>query len=940
MKPNDSSYWKTYIPLKVNNEETGNLRVKNKVTKSNKLYREIDIILSEIPSENILWSFHDVKERKNIVTNSKDIKKIMSINDNNERVSVKLENKKIKVMDLASVIHTRKYFEFWCNTIYKTRFKAKKIPFHREILFKYSRQFAQQKEAEKKAKSKFGANTIIKESAPINSRYFNQNQISENGNNYDDEIIPNHPTTTTQLLSYLNLKSIPSKLLQPPQRRLLLEDIKKYQLILIVGPSGSGKSTLLKSLHSQNPQQITFKNPEHLKWNNDKCIISQFDDNRNNNKMTMEKAMKLMSSIGLNNIRTWLKPFYILSQGEQYRAAFARLLYESQIEPNKIILMDEFTSVLDRVNSRCMSLAINKCIRQNKNKTSSFILASGNSDIIRYLQPDLLILLGGDNEMKQIINPNNISNDNFKSLIDIKCVLDLPQFAKRKEERIDNNQSISKLMIFDGLQMINKKSYSVDKQVRELKCKVIMDKYAKDTSRILDVEDFNGETITHIPYLQKQDVMRYNKNFNIGIIIGPSGSGKTTSGQRIFGRPIPIKWDKDRNIASHFKSIDILLELLYVVDLKLNVAFSYFDYLSEGEKHRINIARYLQNDKNVIIDEFTSFLDRHCAKKVAKNISDYIYKHDKKNIVFLCCKYDIISSKFGLHPSWIFDVQNKKITHYQPPSNSYISSLKNTHCDYDKNLIKQHKFINIDENAFNPPKIRLVLKWCSHRDFSPTFSKYHYMDATINCNAKCFSVWAYFGIKSNNNDNNKNNKKGKSDKEEADDDEEDDDEEEDDSYYDENKLELVGFTSILNHYGTQSNVEYPFDYREHRSVILPSFQGIGFGSRVADCLGEYLSLHGLRLHSKTAHPRYGGYRDKKPSLWIATKNNHKIKPRNKWTNALDRCLFGNELLPIGLTKKFYIHVYSLQNDPQRTNAVKNKLKQRVIINRKYRKINK
>ena len=44
--------------------------------------------------------------------------------------------------------------------------------------------------------------------------------------------------------------------------------------------------------------------------------------------------------------------------------------------------------------------------------------------------------------------------------------------------------------------------------------------------------------------------------------------------------------------------------------------------------------------------------------------------------------------------------------------------------------------------------------------------------------------------------------------------------------------------------------EYPFDFREHRTVILPSFQGIGFGSRVADCVGEYLSLHGLRLQSK------------------------------------------------------------------------------------------
>ena len=63
---------------------------------------------------------------------------------------------------------------------------------------------------------------------------------------------------------------------------------------------------------------------------------------------------------------------------------------------------------------------------------------------------------------------------------------------------------------------------------------------------------------------------------------------------------------------------------------------SHFHHLSEGEKHRINIARYLAKEEEyIVIDEFTSYLDRDCAKKVAKGISDYIYKHNKKNIVFL-----------------------------------------------------------------------------------------------------------------------------------------------------------------------------------------------------------------------------------------------------------------------------------------------------------------
>ncbi len=251
--------------------------------------------------------------------------------------------------------------------------------------------------------------------------------------------------------------------------------------------------------------------------------------------------MNNMSSIGLNNIRTWLKPFNVLSAGEQYRCGFARLLNDSQIIANKIIFMDEFTSVLDRTNARCMAAAIAKCIRKNKNK-SHFVLASANEDIIRYLQPDLLILLG-ENKMKLIENPNNLND--IKSLFDVKAVLDLPQFALRKEDRNINDckpihSNINDQTVFNDLQLLNNGAIIVENEVCELKCKVMMDNHSKQTAVILDIEEFNGETITHIPCLQKEHIFNQNNNkmyFNIGVIYGPSGCGKTTSGIKLFGQP-------------------------------------------------------------------------------------------------------------------------------------------------------------------------------------------------------------------------------------------------------------------------------------------------------------------------------------------------------------------------------------------------------------------
>ena len=134
----------------------------------------------------------------------------------------------------------------------------------------------------------------------------------------------------------------------------------------------------------------------------------------------------IMQSIGLNAVPTWLKPYFILSQGEQYRATFARLLSEALKHHNGYIMMDEFSSVLDRKNAVCMSVCIARFIRRNSmDKIANFILSSANNDIVRYLQPDLLISLGPNNEMKLIPNPNDL-NKLEKYQPDIKVVLDLP----------------------------------------------------------------------------------------------------------------------------------------------------------------------------------------------------------------------------------------------------------------------------------------------------------------------------------------------------------------------------------------------------------------------------------------------------------------------------------------------------------------------------------
>ena len=80
--------------------------------------------------------------------------------------------------------------------------------------------------------------------------------------------------------------------------------------------------------------------------------------------------------------------------------------------------------------------------------------------------------------------------------------------------------------------------------------------------------------------------------------------------------------------------------------------------------------------------------------------------------------------------------------------------------------------------------------------------------------------------------------------------------------------EAVGFASAIAYpSGTVKNA-----YREHRTVVLPDYQGLGIGVRLSDAVAEIHKQQGFRYFSKTAHPRMGEYRNNSP-LWKPTSKN-------------------------------------------------------------------
>lgn len=141
---------------------------------------------------------------------------------------------------------------------------------------------------------------------------------------------------------------------------------------LIVGTSGSGKTSLGRQFFGTDKLHDLYKD-----WDNSKPIIDCILPNGDFNQTTAA-----LSSVGLGDVPSWLRPFNALSNGQQFRAGLARLVSEAPDES----VIDEFTSVIDRQIAKIGALAFAKNWRKNKGK--KVVLLSCHYDIIEWLQPD------------------------------------------------------------------------------------------------------------------------------------------------------------------------------------------------------------------------------------------------------------------------------------------------------------------------------------------------------------------------------------------------------------------------------------------------------------------------------------------------------------------------------------------------------------------------
>ena len=117
---------------------------------------------------------------------------------------------------------------------------------------------------------------------------------------------------------------------------------RPWNIGLITGPSGCGKSTVARRLW---PAEVEHSG--RLSWPTNQALVDAFPE-----ALSIKEVTALLSSVGFSSPPAWLRPFGVLSTGQQFRATLAEELQghtEFSVHQGNVGLPDDCRRTINEV---------------------------------------------------------------------------------------------------------------------------------------------------------------------------------------------------------------------------------------------------------------------------------------------------------------------------------------------------------------------------------------------------------------------------------------------------------------------------------------------------------------------------------------------------------------------------------------------------------------
>ena len=241
---------------------------------------------------------------------------------------------------------------------------------------------------------------------------------------------------------------------------------------------------------------------------------------------------------------------------------------------------------------------------------------------------------------------------------------------------------------------------------------VVIDSEIKKSVRVQQLSAMFDCPVSEKLHLEWKGDMPYETlegGWNVGVIVGPSGSGKTQIANSLFGERKQLKWSRAAvvdDFAQRFTMQEIAGVCQAVGFNTIPAWMRSFSMLSNGEQFRVSLARHLLEDSPlIVIDEFTSVVDRQVAKIGAHAVQKFARKNAKQ-FVGVSCHYDVIE---WLQPDWMFEPATMTFT--------------------DRRLLRRGR-----------PALTCEVSRVEYEAWK-LFAPFHYLTADLNHAAKCFALY-------------------------------------------------------------------------------------------------------------------------------------------------------------------------------------------------------